>query len=311
MASRLSTSMSLDPGLVQEIAVELAISPAFVEKDWYAVQALKAVAGYQSDAFQTIFSGGTSLSKAYGLIQRFSEDLDFRCLELRSETGNQMKKLRRVYRECVLDQIESSDVLTLDRGQVTSASNYVKFALGYEQSHGANPALRAGLQIEFSFTQPRLNPQVRSIQSFVSKFSGGRPELEMLCLSPVETAADKLSALTWRVLKRERGAENDDPAMVRHLHDLAALVAVIEKERGLFVETALASFEEDQSADKRNTEAGLSTSFADALTVLKNDSEYRVEYSQFVEAMSYAADDQRIDFDSALMTLDRLHTWLG
>lgn len=74
MASQSSISMSPDPDLVREIAAELAISPAFVEKDWYAVQALKAVAGHQSDAFQAIFSGGTSLSKAYGLIQRFSED---------------------------------------------------------------------------------------------------------------------------------------------------------------------------------------------------------------------------------------------
>ena len=35
--------------------------------------------------------------------------------------------------------------------------------------------------------------------------------------------ADKLSALAWRVCTRQRGAANDDPTIVRHLHDLAAL----------------------------------------------------------------------------------------
>jgi hypothetical protein len=39
----------------------------------------------------------------------------------------------------------------------------------------------------------------------------------------VETAADKLSALAWRVCVRERGSKRDDPTIIRHLHDLAAL----------------------------------------------------------------------------------------
>lgn len=41
MASQSSTSMSPDSEIVEEIAAELGISSAFVEKDWYSVQALK------------------------------------------------------------------------------------------------------------------------------------------------------------------------------------------------------------------------------------------------------------------------------
>lgn len=43
------------------------------------------------------------------------------------------------------------------------------------------------------------------------------------CVDPVETAADKLSALAWRVLARDRTRARDDPTIIRHLHDLAAL----------------------------------------------------------------------------------------
>ena len=42
-------------------------------------------------------------------------------------------------------------------------------------------------------------------------------------MDPVETAADKLSALAWRVLARDRTRAGDDPTIIRHLHDLAAL----------------------------------------------------------------------------------------
>lgn len=310
MASPSNTSMSPDPEIVNEIAAELAISPAFVEKDWYSVQALKLIADYQSDAFRTIFSGGTSLSKGYGLIQRFSEDLDFRCLALQSGTGNQMKTMRRAYREGMLDAVEGADFFGLDRAQVKRASNYAKFELDYRQNHGGSPALRTGLQIEFSFTQPRLEAQLRKIQSFVAQFAGDAPETEILCLSPIETAADKLSALTWRVLKRDRSAVGDDPAMVRHLHDIAALIPVVRADQGAFIDAVRSSFEEDQRTKRRDTQATLLESVQTVMGHLQSDDEYRNEYSLFVDAMSYASDAENIDFDAALVALEEVGAWL-
>lgn len=59
------------------------LDPALVEKDYWAVEALRAVhtgfaleIGGEPVQFQPIFKGGTSLSKAFGLIERFSEDVD-------------------------------------------------------------------------------------------------------------------------------------------------------------------------------------------------------------------------------------------
>lgn len=50
--------------------------PAFaVEKDWWVVRTLEAVFQTQIAA-HTVFKGGTSLSKAWQLISRFSEDID-------------------------------------------------------------------------------------------------------------------------------------------------------------------------------------------------------------------------------------------
>jgi hypothetical protein len=49
------------------------LRPAIIEKDYYVTEALRLVAA-TGDAF--IFKGGTSLSKGWNLIQRFSEDID-------------------------------------------------------------------------------------------------------------------------------------------------------------------------------------------------------------------------------------------
>ena len=50
------------------------LRPAFIEKDYFVTEALRIVA--QTLEQEAIFKGGTSLSKGWNLIQRFSEDLD-------------------------------------------------------------------------------------------------------------------------------------------------------------------------------------------------------------------------------------------
>lgn len=56
-------------------AQAMQLPEVFVEKDYWVTLALKAVFG-SSAAADCVFKGGTSLSKCYGLIDRFSEDVD-------------------------------------------------------------------------------------------------------------------------------------------------------------------------------------------------------------------------------------------
>src|SRR5580700_9760356 len=51
------------------------LRPAIIEKDYYVTEALRGIAG-ATTADKVIFKGGTSLSKGWNLIQRFSEDID-------------------------------------------------------------------------------------------------------------------------------------------------------------------------------------------------------------------------------------------
>ena len=51
---------------------------SLVEKDWHAVRVVAVVQGAQKEGWRAAFCGGTSLSKGYRLVKRFSEDLDFR-----------------------------------------------------------------------------------------------------------------------------------------------------------------------------------------------------------------------------------------
>jgi hypothetical protein len=59
---------------VDAAAERLGISPTAVEKDYWVTQVLRTLAHEFAEDF--VFKGGTSLSKGYGILERFSDDLD-------------------------------------------------------------------------------------------------------------------------------------------------------------------------------------------------------------------------------------------
>lgn len=66
----------LDRRLVEDVANALGTDKALVEKDWQVVRALGVLAVIDHGDIKPAFSGGTSLSKGWGLIKRFSEDIE-------------------------------------------------------------------------------------------------------------------------------------------------------------------------------------------------------------------------------------------
>lgn len=61
--------------LVARTADALRLPPECVEKDYWITELLRSVASPIEHGY-VVFKGGTSLSKGYDLIERFSEDVD-------------------------------------------------------------------------------------------------------------------------------------------------------------------------------------------------------------------------------------------
>ena len=225
MESTYPLNNMLNRDLILEAAAETGIDPAFIEKDWYAVQLLKSIGSFENDrGVGIIFSGGTSLSKGFGLIKRFSEDLDFiLCSPDQVSVGG-----RRSFRKSVISHIISDPRFSIEDEQVQRGDSHrffkapVQYDMGFEQEF-----LRPYLQLEMTFAEHRLPLVKRDVRSIVSELSGDDPETQITCISPIETASDKVSALTWRVVVRDRSSDKDDPTMTRHLRDLAALKETI------------------------------------------------------------------------------------
>lgn len=286
--------------VLEEIAIELGVDPSFVEKDWFAVELLTAISSIETP--EIIFTGGTSLSKAYGLIQRFSEDLDFRIYtKLHTCTRGERKSVR----EDILDILREQDGLTVIEHSIEKGNESRFFSLNieYPQINPPTQALRPHLKLEFSFEDTLLGPEVREIRSFVTQFTGAEYDCRIKTISPIETAADKFSALLWRVNVKDRsapqGSPRNDPTIIRHLHDLAALSSILNDDSG-FKDIIKASFERDLGRGGSDREKKLEELAKDTVEKLKSDPQYKHEYEQFVDAMSYAEELKRINFKDAI-----------
>ncbi len=72
--AQLSAAERLD--LFQETATQRGVSAAVIEKDFWVCWVLKQLFSDSDLGTKLVFKGGTSLSKVYNLIDRFSEDID-------------------------------------------------------------------------------------------------------------------------------------------------------------------------------------------------------------------------------------------
>ncbi len=87
--------------MVYEVSKLKNLPAVAVEKDWWVTIVLMAMT-LTRYAYLMSFKGGTSLSKGWNIIERFSEDIDF---SICSVTNNQLAKVRRKVRHYVVKEL--------------------------------------------------------------------------------------------------------------------------------------------------------------------------------------------------------------
>jgi hypothetical protein len=305
----------LDRNLVEDVAGRLRSDPALVEKDWHVTRAIGVLAGFDHGTATPAFGGGTSLSKGWGLIKRFSEDIDFKVGMADAASRNRAKKERSAYRERIIGALTAAGFTLAEEPMKRDESRFFSAALLYPTLFGTSPGLRPHIRIEMSMSPPALPPIARPIGSLIGAAQGKPPEVaEFLCVDPVETAADKLSALAWRVLARCRGSDNDDPTIIRHLHDLAALKPTIAAsdnfkslvQRATADDAGRGRASPDGMAGAAGTPADAAALFAGLLQRLETDPLWATEYRDYVRQVSFAEPGELIGFDQALAALREL-----
>lgn len=88
---RLHEEATLFRQAIVAAAEQMDIPEIFIEKDYWVTYALKVIFS-DSIGEETVFKGGTALSKCFGLIDRFLEDIDLVVKHSDDDTDNQLKR---------------------------------------------------------------------------------------------------------------------------------------------------------------------------------------------------------------------------
>lgn len=216
--------------LVIATADSFKIPEVYVEKDYWVTRALMQLS--QSEYVeQVVFKGGTSLSKAYKLIQRFSEDIDLAMI-VDGLNSNQVKKL--------IKQIEATVIANLEyipRHRVESKhGQFRKTVYRYPRLiSGSFGQASDELLLEincFATPEPASNQLISSlIAEFLQRI--GRDDLieqyglssfELKVLHVERTLCEKVFGLI-----RASCADNAVQALkekIRHIYDICMIVRV-------------------------------------------------------------------------------------
>ena len=271
----------------------LDIKLGFVEKDYWITLVLSrlATSKYVSES---VFKGGTSLSKGFNLIERFSEDVDIAIISDNAKTGNEIKTIIRT-----IEKEITTDLAEIQMEGVTSkGSRFRKSVFEYVSTDKGNTNNKLIVEIN-SFANP-FPFQRLTIQSMVYDFliqTGNGKYIDQFNLHPCEvnilnkeqTLLEKLVSLI-RFSFKENAVESISEK-IRHFYDLYFLASnpecaefiasdLFKKQFDRILQHDRAMFEEPQGwQNKSVAESPLLTEFT---TIWKQlNGRYQTELSAF------------------------------
>lgn len=232
------------------IAEDKMISDAAVEKDWWVTAILKTLFTLSPSQYM-FFKGGTSLSKGWNIIDRFSEDIDialyrdFYLIELGKEcakamTNNQVKNLRIANRDYILSEfanelktklgeegLNECKVLPVthknDGTPIDHDSDPVVIEVHYIPRLKADQYVRPIIKIEISCLSMREPYEIKRIASLVGdRFPhiDDETKADIPTITPTRTFLEKAFLLNEEYQRKKPRTER----MSRHLYDLERLM---------------------------------------------------------------------------------------
>ncbi|MEP6793920.1 MAG: nucleotidyl transferase AbiEii/AbiGii toxin family protein [Saprospiraceae bacterium] len=289
----------------------LETEPVFLEKDWHVSLIVKALSKIQDEKFEPVFCGGTSLLHAYRLINRFSEDVDFRIIskDFQPSTRNERRDFReKLFKE--LDKIPELQILQ-ETVQSRDSSRFFSAMFSYQNRFGDHNSLRPEIKIDGTFVENYLpGIEGRSVKSIVGDYLPV-DDVTINCLSLLETTSDKASALIWRVLSRDRTEQDDDKTVIRHLHDLYSLLDAFQDDFDSITSQLKPTYERDYRRGGGLVNQDISIAATGAIDILRSDHEYQREYESFVLNMCFGLSGRSISFEMALERFIKLVSFLN
>jgi nucleotidyltransferase AbiEii toxin of type IV toxin-antitoxin system len=225
------------PELLRIVGGQMGILPALIEKDYWIMHVLY---GLKKQGFDFEMKGGTSLSKGYKIIDRFSEDIDLYIHppanmgveeNPKKEKPNHIES-RRKYFDWLAGAIAIDDISevqrdnTFDNKIFTSAGIRLYYTTVTEPVEGLKP----GILLEMGFDTVTPNEK-QSIGSWALDLAletiGDRiinnTAIDIDCYLPGYSLVEKLQTIV-RKFRREQETGEENPNYMRQYYDVSRLL---------------------------------------------------------------------------------------
>ena len=263
--------------IIETVAAEEHRTTQMVEKDTIHSMILLEIS---KSEFPLVFKGGTSLSKVYGLIDRFSEDIDLSMN--RKPTESEKKKINNL----ILSIAEKIELSLVNPDDIQSRYNYNKYIFEYESLFSDIPL---ELIVETSFYQSVYPVEIHRVGSIVGNFCDrnkiGLPisfeaiSVEMYVQSLQRTFIDKVFAVCDYRLQDMQDRDS------RHLYDIAKLLPKIEITQEL--DMLIDEVREDRMQSKNNPSAQLEHNIPKMLKEIISSRFYESDYNNVTRKLLY------------------------
>lgn len=257
-----------------------------VEKDMIQSMFLRSLSLSDVDL---VFKGGTSLSKCFGLIERFSEDLD---LSMERKPTEAEKK--HVY-TTIMSIAADLGLDLLNPESVMSRHNYNKYVFGYESLFAGSSL---NIIVETSFYQEVYPVVIHKVDSFVGSFCAEREitlpipfETESFNM-PVQTLErtfiDKVFAICdYKIQGVQEGKS-------RHLYDIYKLLPKVSFSSEL--RELIDKVRKDRRSSKNNPSSQLSYDIPKLLGEIIDSRYFEEDYNTVTKKLLY----ENINYEEAI-----------
>jgi hypothetical protein len=221
--------------LIRIVAQERGIDPALVEKDYWIMHCLY---GLQQLGMTFELKGGTSLSKGFQIINRFSEDIDIRIdppkdrdvKTGRNQNSPAQVQSRKEFYDWLAKTIRIDGIERVERDTVFDDKLFRSggIRLFYKTSAGTMDGLKPGVLLEVGFDDVTPNA-AKDISSWLYDYATEKvPIIDnrakgVACYDPGYTLVEKLQTISTKF--RQQQASKEFPLnFMRHYYDVYSLL---------------------------------------------------------------------------------------
>ena len=272
--------------IIETVARELGKSEQMVEKDTIQSMFLFELA---KSELPFVFKGGTSLSKAYNLVDRFSEDIDL-SMNRRPTQSERVKS-----KELIIEIAENLGLVLSNPEEIKSRYDYNKYVFKYDSLFSVIPL---EIIIETSYYQSVYPVDKHVVGSFVGRFCLDRniilpvpfeaAEVMMNVQSIERTFVDKVFAVCDYKIQNMQDRDS------RHLYDICKLLQEVELNEEL--NKLIDMVRDDRMQSKNNPSAQLEYIIPDMLKEIIRSRFYEPDYKNVTQKLLY----EDISYDYAI-----------